>query len=108
MKGSSKPAHLDRLENLKDLVGAYYYQTVWYDFNSHEAIWELYVQDSNNAGVQLLIEQIEVLLHEHPDTILQFLEREIGAGGLYFANSEEAIEWLQRCKTYMQSLSNSP
>jgi len=91
------------LEFLRNLLGAYYYQTVWEDFDSHETIWSLYIQDAGKDNTRVLTEQIDALLQKHPEVLFQFVEKEIGAGGLYFNNAQEAVEWLKRCQSYMQA-----
>jgi hypothetical protein len=107
MKDPSYLRHLGDLATLKNFIGGYYYQTVWEDFASHEAIWNLYIHETEQDGLQVLVEQIETLLHEEPRIIFQVLEREIGLGGVYFNHSHEAIAWLEQCQAYMQAAIDS-
>ena len=97
--------HLGALATLRNFLGSHYYQTVWEDFPSDEAVWNDYAKRTDPQTVHRLVEQSETLLKQPPEAIDQFLTDALGtSGGLYFANPQEAAVWLHRFRTYMLSV----
>jgi hypothetical protein len=97
--------HLGALATLRNFLGSRYYQTVWEDFPSDEAVWQDYAKRTAPQTIQQLVEQSEALLQQPPEAIDQFLTDALGAsGGLYFAHPHEAAAWLHRLRTYMLSV----
>jgi CdiI immunity protein len=97
--------HLGVLATLRNFLGSRYYQTVWEDFSSDAEVWNDYARRTDPQTIHRLVEQIETLLKQPPEAIDQFLADALGAaGGLYFANLQEAAAWLQRFRTHLLSV----
>jgi hypothetical protein len=89
------------LGTLKNFLGSEYHQDVWEEFATHAGVWDEYIHLDSIDGIELLIEQIDIVLRSSPKEIHEFIKKE-ESGGLYLKTPQDSVAWLKKCRDYMQ------